>query len=303
MASNQTSTAVKSMTGFAKVSGSLPSGDFDIEVKAVNHRFFEVTLKGLPKIGSLERDVKSIFQEHHSRGRIDITVNRRAAQGAAVPQFANEAIDSLIAAYVATCKRYGAKTDDLSNFIGAVVMREGLGSIELQELSEAELALVRELMTQASSALFEARRAEGIGLVADIEPRLGSLSAVRQSISAQMSGAPARLKERLLERVSALAPEVRADPERLALEVALLSDRVDVSEELARLEIHLTQFSSILKQGHKDGVGRMLDFITQEIGRELNTIGSKAQDAVVQGYVVQAKAELERIREQVQNVE
>jgi uncharacterized protein (TIGR00255 family) len=158
-------------------------------------------------------------------------------------------------------------------------------------------------MSQASSALFDARRAEGIGLVSDIEPRLVTISTLRQSISQQMSGAPTRLKERLLERVSALAPEVKVDPERLALEVALLADRVDVSEELSRLDIHVTQFSSILKQGHKDGVGRTLDFITQEIGRELNTIGSKAQDAVVQGLVVQAKTELERIREQVQNVE
>jgi uncharacterized protein (TIGR00255 family) len=303
MAANDTSTAVKSMTGFAKVSGGIPSVDFDIEVKAVNHRFFEVTLKGLPKIGSLERDVKSIFQKHHNRGRVDITVNRRATQGATPPQFAHEAMDALIATYIATCKRYGAKTEDLSSFIGAAVMREGLGFAELQELSAEEIAILKDLMNQASSALFDVRRAEGIGLVSDIEPRLNSISGLRQSIAKQMSGAPAKLKERLLERVSALSPEVRADPERLALEAALLADRIDVSEELSRLEIHLVQFSSILKQGHKDGVGRMLDFITQEIGRELNTIGSKAQDAVVQGFVVQAKAELERIREQVQNVE
>jgi uncharacterized protein (TIGR00255 family) len=118
-----------------------------------------------------------------------------------------------------------------------------------------------------------------------------------------MMGASGRIKERLMERVALLAPEVRVDPERVALEVALLADRVDVSEELSRLEIHCSRFALILKQGSKDGVGRTLDFITQEIGRELNTIGSKAQDAVVQGVVVEAKAELERIREQVQNIE
>jgi uncharacterized protein (TIGR00255 family) len=89
----------------------------------------------------------------------------------------------------------------------------------------------------------------------------------------------------------------------VALEVALLAERVDVSEELSRLAIHLEQFDANVRQGSADGVGRKLDFLTQEIGRELNTIGSKAQDATVQGYVVDAKAELEKIREQVQNVE
>jgi uncharacterized protein (TIGR00255 family) len=99
-----------------------------------------------------------------------------------------------------------------------------------------------------------------------------------------------------------LAPDVVVDPERLATEVALMADRVDVSEEISRLEIHIQQFRKTL-EGHPDGVGRKLDFLTQELGRELNTIGSKAQDAGVQGLVVEAKAEVERIREQIQNVE
>jgi uncharacterized protein (TIGR00255 family) len=105
------------------------------------------------------------------------------------------------------------------------------------------------------------------------------------------------------ERLSALAPEVVIQPERLAQEVALLADRIDISEELSRLDIHLSQSALLIRDGHADGVGRKLDFMTQEIGRELNTIASKAQDAYVQGIVVEAKAELERIREQVQNVE
>ena len=117
-----------------------------------------------------------------------------------------------------------------------------------------------------------------------------------------MAGASMRLRERLLERLALITADIKADPERMALEVALLADRVDVSEELSRLEIHMQQFLKTL-QGHPDGVGRKLDFLTQEIGREFNTTGSKAQDALVQGLVVDAKAELERIREQVQNIE
>jgi uncharacterized protein (TIGR00255 family) len=114
--------------------------------------------------------------------------------------------------------------------------------------------------------------------------------------------APARLRERLVERIRLIAPDVRADDQRFAAEVAFLSDRIDISEELSRAGIHLAAFREALK-GEAEGVGRKLDFLTQEIGREFNTIGSKAQDAAVQGLVVEAKAELERIREQVQNIE
>jgi uncharacterized protein (TIGR00255 family) len=102
--------------------------------------------------------------------------------------------------------------------------------------------------------------------------------------------------------VSSLAPEIKLDEQRFAAEVAFLSERVDISEELARLIIHFGGFKDALK-GDSDGVGRKLDFLTQELGREFNTIGSKAQDAEIQGLVVEAKAELERIREQVQNIE
>jgi uncharacterized protein (TIGR00255 family) len=304
MAAQDRSTAIKSMTGFVRVSGGSGSVDFDLEVKSVNHRYLDITLKGLSKAGAFEKEIKTIFQKQHSRGRIDISILRRAVKSDGAAAVENRAIDALVSSYMSLCKRYGVHAADPSALLGTLLMREGLGLSEAQEeLTEEELGLLRSLVEQGSDALSEARRVEGRGLVSDIEPRLASINSLRSSISQRASGASSRFKERLLERVATLAPEVKVDPERLALEVALLADRVDISEELARLEIHLTQFGSILKQGHKDGVGRTLDFITQEIGRELNTIGSKAQDATVQGCVVEAKAELERIREQVQNIE
>jgi uncharacterized protein (TIGR00255 family) len=190
----------------------------------------------------------------------------------------------------------------LSGFLAQLVLREqGVGD-EGALPDEDEVAQLLEAIETASEALAAMREQEGSALVTDISGRLARIDSIRAEIAQGAAAASGRLKEALEGRIQALAPEVRGDPQRLALEVALLADKVDVSEELSRLETHLGHFSSTLK-GHSDGVGRKLDFIVQEIGRELNTIGSKAQDAAIQSRVVDAKAELERIREQVQNVE
>lgn len=303
MSTSLQSNVVKSMTGFAKASGALSSCDFDLEVKSVNSRYLEVSVKGLPRLGGLERELKGIFQKLHCRGRIDVLINRRVSDSKREVSVQNESTDALISAYVTMCRRYGAPTDSLSHFIGSLVLRESAGSADTRELGDDEIKLLRDLCEQVSAALATARLTEGAALVADIAPRVRKLQTLAAAIAEQMSAAPERVRERLTDRLRQLAPEVVINADRLALEVAMLADRVDVSEELSRLSIHLGQFHASLEQGASDGVGRKLDFLTQEIGRELNTIGSKAQDAVVQGIVVEAKAELEKIREQVQNVE
>lgn len=300
---SSTSPVVKSMTGFAKVSGECAGVDIDVEVKSVNHRFLEVSLKGVSKAGTIERDLKGIFQQLHSRGRIEVVVTRRMRSVTREATMQLENFDPYVAMYVAACKRYGARVDDVSSFIASLVVREGFGQVDTGEVSEEEHELLQELSAQASRQLFDSRQREGTELVKDIQARLKQILAIRRAVEKQMSGASKRVKARLLERVAAIAPEVKIQPDRLAAEVALLAERVDVSEELVRLGIHLEQFATLLKTGEPSGIGRKLDFITQEIGRELNTIGSKAQDGVVQGHIVDAKSELEKIREQVQNLE
>jgi uncharacterized protein (TIGR00255 family) len=183
------------------------------------------------------------------------------------------------------------------------VLRDVTSLGDVNEISESELKVIKDLVAECSRLLCEDREVEGAGLVKDIEPRVAAITVMRESISERVAGNSNRFRDRVSERLAGLEPEVRIDPERLALEVALLADRVDVCEELSRLGIHLVQFTQLLQQGSGEGIGRKLDFTVQEIGRELNTIGSKAQDAQVQGIVVEAKTELERIREQVQNIE
>lgn len=294
---------VKSMTGFAKVARSVDGADFDIEVKSVNSRYLEVNLKSQLKPNVLERDIRSIFQKHHSRGRIDVFINRRVSAQESVDASSIEALDPLVSSYMRVCKRYGAGSAGLAQFLASLVLRGEQGGFEQRELTDEEIGVVCALADQVSNALAESRLIEGKALVADVAPRIEQLERFVANIRQHVVGAPERVRERLLARVRQLEPEIVVDKERMALEVALLADRVDVTEELSRLGIHLGQFIGCLSNPGPQGVGRKLDFLTQEIGRELNTVGSKAQDAVVQGFVVDAKAELEKIREQVQNIE
>jgi uncharacterized protein (TIGR00255 family) len=291
------------MTGFARLTHQAEGLELEVEVRSVNHRFLELALK-VPRCYALyERDIKAAFQRQHRRGRIDLYVMRRLHQPAeaTIPE-RGENFDLLVRQYLSACKSFGVGSEGLSNFIAQLLLREQSSIDDGLPAGEVELSQLLQLLERASDSLAEMREREGAGLTADISKRVARIDLIRGQVASAAEKAPQRLKQLLESRIQELSPEVRGDPQRLALEVALLADKIDVSEELARLEVHLAQFTSTLC-GHTDPVGRKLDFLVQEIGRELNTIGSKAQDARIQGMVVDAKAELERVREQVQNVE
>lgn len=302
--------AVKSMTGFARISGSYSNVDLEVEIRSVNHRFFELAVRGPRSIFAFERDFRTALQTEHRRGRFEVSVSRRVREthlgglsARLTGSLPSEKFDIAVAAYAAACKRYGLGTDGLPHFISELVLRDGDAPGDTIDLSEGESAAIRDLLVQGSRLLRQNREVEGAALVADIEPRVAALVSMREVILARVEGSAGRYRDRLSERLTGLDPDLRVDPDRLALEVALLADRVDVSEEVTRFGIHLEQFTKLLQQGSAEGIGRKLDFTVQELGRELNTIGSKAQDAQVQGIVVEAKTELERIREQIQNIE
>lgn len=302
MSAKRSPTPVRSMTGFGRVAFRSQGVEVEIEARSVNHRFFDLVVKGPRRYSALERDIKSVFQKLHKRGRIELSIVRRAVgDDAPLSDALPEALDRYARMYGAACRRYGLSQESLGAFIGQVLLRFGEESQEA-ESSEGEIAALMRGVEECSEALAVMREGEGDALVADLKGRLQKIAGYRGEVERLVDGSPARLRERLMDRLKAMAPEVAADKDRLALEVALLADRIDISEEISRLGIHLERFTETLK-GDVDGVGRKLDFLIQELGRELNTIGSKAQDANVQGIVVEAKAELERIREQVQNIE
>ena len=293
---------VRSMTGFARVSCCSHGIELDLEARSVNHRFFDVAIKGPRRYAIAERDIKAVLQKLHRRGRVEISLSRRVVrEEVEAVEVLPSSLDRYVQMYGAACRRYGVSSENLGSFIGQVLLREDESRDEGAP-SDEEMAVVLRAVEELSEALAVMRESEGAALVQDLSKRLALLGKARASIAQLAEAGPARLQERLRERLKALAPEISVDPERLATEVAFLADRIDVAEELSRLAIHLDKFQHTLA-GEADGVGRKLDFLTQEIGRELNTVGSKAQDAQIQGLVVEAKAELERIREQVQNIE
>lgn len=302
MSSRQKQVSVRSMTGFSRVSFGGHGVELDIEVRSVNHRFLDVVVKGPRCYSALERDVKSIFQKLHRRGRIEVSITRRSVSAGAESDVLPSSLDRYVKMYGAACRRYGLSTDTLGSFIGQVILRTEGSLDEGSEVAEEEIEVLLRLIDEASEALAVMRESEGAALGADVSKRLDLLEQHVSAIERVRDNAPTRLRERLLERVRLIAPEIKIDEQRFAAEVAFLSDRIDISEELSRLVIHIKGFRDALK-GSADGVGRKLDFLTQELGREYNTIGSKAQDAGIQSTVVEAKAELERIREQVQNIE
>lgn len=293
---------VRSMTGFSRVSFGGHGVELDVEVRSVNHRFLDVVVKGPRCYSSFERDIKNIFQRLHRRGRVEVSITRRSLVEGGDSEVLPASVDRYVTLYGAACKRYGVSTDSLGAFIGQVILREGNLVDEGGLVPEEEVGVLLRVIDEASEALAVMRESEGGALYGDLSRRLQIIEGQVSVIQGMSAVAPARLRERLMERIRLIAPDVRVDEQRYAAEVAFLSDRVDISEELSRAGIHLAAFKEALK-GDADGVGRKLDFLTQEIGREFNTIGSKAQDAAVQGLVVEAKAELERIREQVQNIE
>ena len=159
-------------------------------------------------------------------------------------------------------------------------------------------------LAAALDGLLAMRAQEGTAIVADLRGRLGNLRALVERIAALAAAVPGRAARRLEERLAVLAATTPAiDPSRLAQEVALMAERLDVTEELVRLRAHLEHLGELVGGPGKDAPGRKLDFLMQEIGRELNTIGAKAQDAEIAGLVIDGKAELEKMREQAQNIE
>lgn len=288
-----------SMTGFGSATGEMAGRTLTVEIKSVNNRFREVVTR-MPKLcAPLEDSIKKLVASRLERGRVDLWLqldDREAKRR-------NLTIDL---DYAREVKGILTQLKDHLNLDGPITLEQILShgvigqsdeSPALEELWQA----VRPLVEEALSALVTMRAAEGKNLREDLEKRLARLTSANRKVEELASSAPDILLEKLKNRLSELGAGVKVDQTRLAQEVALLADRADTTEEVVRLSSHLIRFQSILDD--KDAAGRRLDFLLQEMGREVNTMGSKAQDLEVTGLVLDMKAELEKLREQVQNIE
>lgn len=291
-----------SMTGRGAAAAAGRLARVEVELSSVNRKQLDVDV-GLPRfLAAYESRVLELVQSRLGRGRVTGEIRVTWAEAA---QAAGAKIDLGLARAAVGALRAAAKKLDLPDDLkaSALLSLPGLVALEHGERDlEALWPTVRQALETALAKLQAMRKKEGAALGRDLRARLGTLRKLAQEIAARAPGVAETYRANLLKRIAAALPgsDLAAD-ERLLKEVALFADKADVVEELVRLDSHFRQAEDALKTGGV--VGRALDFLVQEMGREINTIGSKANDAEIARRVVAAKAELERFREQVQNVE
>lgn len=288
---------MRSMTGFGTAEGRVGKGWLFVEVKTINHRFCEVNVKAPPKMGAVETYIKKSLENRYLRGKVDVFVREvRPLLGEAEIKVDTELAKKYQQAFEKLTKELKIKTgQDFFHCVAFdrfVTVREKSGNYGLF------LEQIRKILERACAHVDKMRAKEGLFIQKDQKKRLAHIKKLVKSIGKGSDRAMERNEDRVRKRVNKLG---NLDEQRLATEVAYIGGRQDIAEEITRLESHLEQYSKLVLS--KESVGRKLDFLLQEINREINTIGSKASDAAISRLVVDCKSEIERLREQIQNVE
>jgi len=292
---------IKSMTAFSQVSNTIDTITADVTIRSYNSRYLDIAYHGPESCQVFEEDIKKIIAKTHDRGRIEI---RLSIQDDAKDLELFEVDEAKAFSYYQALKKI---KEDLN--LSAQISVENIltaRNVILPSKKESNLeslwAAIAPAIETASLNLDLMRRQEGKNLYSDLAARIAYIEKSMEKIKKDAAGIPAIYKQRLMERILFLTADAEGlDPVRIAQEAAILADKSDVSEEIARLASHIKQFMEILDSN--DSGGRKLNFLIQEFNREFNTIGSKAGNADLSHRVVDLKSELEKIREQVQNIE
>ncbi|WP_243374487.1 YicC/YloC family endoribonuclease [Geotalea sp. SG265] len=291
---------IKSMTGYGKAETDSATGKLTVEIRSVNHRYGEIFVK-LPRLYMpFENDVKKSVGQALKRGKIEVFIQREeAAAGGALPVPNLELAKAYFQAFSSIKGALGLDEEVSLSLVAA--QRDVIGAAEAAAAPESAPAELMAAVEAAVGALDAMRSREGEALLEDLQKRRALLSVLIARIAGRAPQVVADYAVRLKERVAQLAADTSVTEDRLAQEIAIMADRCDITEELVRFNSHLQQFDETI--AFNEPVGRKLDFLLQEINREVNTIGSKANDGEIAACVVELKAELEKIREQVQNIE
>jgi uncharacterized protein (TIGR00255 family) len=278
------------MTGFGRGTAERDGARATVDIRAVNHRFLDLKLRGGNLPPSIEEQLSQKIRAALERGAVTVSVHVARKGGALrIDRDAARAAHAELAALAGELSMDGPSLSLVLSQPGVVVT---------EEAPQSDAALLAAL-DAALAQLAEMREAEGKALGRELTSRLAELARIAAAVGERARVLPGELKRRLEDRLAALSDQL--DPGRVAQEIALLADKADVTEELVRLASHLEQAGKLLAA--KEPSGRRLDFLVQELGREINTIGSKSAAAEISALVVEAKAVLEKVREQVQNVE
>ena len=295
---------IKSMTGFAALTHEDERGTIGLTIRAVNHRFLDLQIRVPTALADLESKIRAHIQKRLARGRIELALSLQLRQGP-VPQVElQEDFARALAGAIDVARERGLVKGDLTpgdllRMPQAFVIRERPG--EPETLGEALGGAVAAALDTALDQLEAMRVREGEHLAADLGSRKSSLGALIEKVTEAAETGRQQLEERLTERVRELMVLAPADPVAVAQEIVRVAQRSDISEEVTRFRGHLAHWDAL--SAGPEPCGRKLDFLLQEMNREVNTIAAKADGLQVSELIIQAKAELERLREQVQNVE
>ncbi len=290
------------MTGYGRGDCAREGFKVTVELSSVNRKQAEISVNLPREMEILEAQMRDLINRHIARGRLTVRVSLHAAAGkASARMHLNLPLAQAYARELGRLARQLKLSGPVS--LDHLVRAPGVFQTD-EELADAEhlWPAVEKALKQALAALVKTREREGAHLAEDLAARVALMGRCAGRVQSQAPQAAERYRQQLIERIQSAGLQApAADDERLLKEVVFFADRSDISEELTRLQSHFQQFSDCVKS--KEPVGRMLDFLAQEMNREINTIGSKANDALISREVVILKAELEKFREQAQNVE
>ncbi|MBI5328262.1 MAG: YicC family protein [Deltaproteobacteria bacterium] len=289
---------IRSMTGYGMSEFSIGENKFSLEIKSVNHRFIEINNKSPDRFSLLENKIRDTVKQSCSRGCLYIFI-----------AFVGE-ITGTLKANIPLARHYLNVLYELQKGLGLkqevdmsmlFKFKDIFTSVEARHDLEGDWAGLKPGLEIAINSLLKMRKEEGDVLANDIASRLACMEDIASKIEALAPVVAERYKEKLRQRIAGAFGNINVDEARLLTEIAIFAERIDITEELVRLRGHVMRFKDMLKSD--EPVGRKMDFLCQEILREINTVGSKANDFEVANLVVLAKAELEKIREQAQNIE
>lgn len=292
---------LKSMTGFGRGEVQYNQKYFLIELKSVNHRYVDINIKMPKSFTYLEENLRQKIKEQIRRGRVDIFITHENLGESDLQVKPDLALaKEYLTALEEIQKQLGVK-NDIS--VSLLAKFPDVIKIEKKEEDEDEIwRCLEEGLTTAIDRLMEMRIEEGYKLKEDLVKRLDKITELIEMIRKRSPEIVQEYRQRLTDRIKEILDEgFTLDDNRVIMEVALFADKSNITEEIVRFKSHIHQFRSTLEE--EDSVGRKLDFILQEMNREVNTIGSKANDLTITNFVVDIKSELEKMREQVQNIE
>lgn len=291
---------IKSMTGFGRCEISEADRKFTVEIKSVNHRYLDVNMKMPKKLSFFESAIRNVLKQYMQRGKVDLFITYEDFTENKVCVKYNQDIAAEYMKYLNQMAEEFSLDNDIR--VSALSRYPEVFSMEEQTIDEDQIwKTLEKALRGAAEGFVETRIREGENLLADLTGKLDGMQKLVEYIEERSPQLIAEYKQKLEEKVKELLEDVKVDENRLLMEVTMFADKVCVDEEIVRLKSHIETTKQTLLEG--GGIGRKLDFIAQEMNREANTILSKANDLTISNCAIELKTEIEKVREQIQNIE